>query len=416
MSAIENEVDPGQGQAAPAQPSVRKVDPSFRRNMIIIGVVVAVVVLLAGLSLVLSSSKQKGGPAAGAVSITAPQSPVATDESRLSPEMRSAIAVKQREEAAKTSGVYLAPESLSDIKPLTPKGGASSPDAGPGPNPNPMLSNSNVSPQADPYYQETLARKREGMQRQMNSLIASLEVSEPVRVEFTRPDGASGAQAGIDAIAQATQAGMGSSTPAAGAAAASSPSQARPFVNGFELYAGESASPMDTYKTLYISAEINSGKLRGAFLVGTVKTNEEGAGMEFSGMRINGKTCRISARGLDEKTAMDALDVNVDRRYLERWVFPVLTAAVGAAATLKAQREQQIVGLGGTTADPNGTVGVNVGTATRGQVAAAAISGGVQILQREVDRSAAKPPQFTLPARSPIGIMFTAPVRESDCQ
>lgn len=412
-NVIDNDVG-GQVEQEVSGKSTRKLDPGFRRNLFVIAGVVGVILLVTIVSLLWSSSSSQDKKTS-AVAITQPTAPISTDESRLSPEMRAALAVKQREEAEKAKGgVYVPPESISDIKPLDQSRSATAAN-GVGTNPNPMVPGSGGAgaPPADPMYLETLQRRREGVQRQLLGIVAGMEIADPVRVDFSSNSSAGAGQA-------TPGNGAGTSGAQQVASAASSTTQAgstgRQLIGAYEVFAGETSSPMDSYKTTYISSELNSGKLAGASLYGTVTVNDEGAGMQFAGMRWNGKACRINARGLDEKTATDALDVNIDRRYLERWVWPVITAGVGAAASLKAQRQQQIIGLGNTNDPAAGAVGVNVGAATRAQVAAAAVAGGVQILQREADRAAAKPPQFTWPARSPLGVIFLAPVNESDCQ
>lgn len=376
---IENEVpqdEPG---------SARKIHPAAKRNLIIIGGVFGAAVILVVLLTMLRSNKdeKKTNDVNLNVSSAVVGNPNGDD---LSPAMRAAIAQKLEEErqAAVASGqkVYIPPETLGTTQPVTEEKAAEH---------QPAVAGAIQSEPLSPEDAERLARRREGLERQVGQLLASVPAgSAPARITFA-------------SLAAATP-----TTPAATGAAAGQPSVAAQatgdfLIDSLEIVAGEIASPIDTYKTSYASARIVAGKLAGAFLVGASKQQEDGLALSYSLMRFGGKTYKIDAIGLDEKTSTDAMDVSVDRRYLERWVIPVTVEAAGGFF-------KAISNPGSSILQTQNNVVVETPASTTAQARNAGFAAGMGILQKEVAREAAKPFRITALANTPIGILFRQPV------
>ena len=374
----------------------RKVDPGFRRNLLIIGGTLLAAVLVAVLVVVTrkpapSATNQAGGAVIG----VQPGGGSQTDGA-LTPQMQQMLREQQiaeAEKARKENKPYIPPDSGAvepipaapapgTVPDLTPAAYAAEQQA---------LYNQQAPHQEDPAAAAANDRKRQGLKAQMEALVNARAPEQKIaRVQFDAPKPAAGG------------ATNGSSSPASG-----SGQDAAVVVDSLEIFAGSTASPVDTYKTAYASARITSGALAGAFLTGRSTLVNEGLQTNYTRMRWNGRSFKVDAIALDEKTATDAVEANLDRRYLQRYVMPVLFAAAGGYAAAKAQTGSTVVvGIGGST--------VATDPPSEKQAANAGIAAGMGIAQSAIEREAQRPIQATLPAGQPIGIMFRAPVLESD--
>jgi len=371
----------GEGKAA------ARLDPGFKRNLAIIGGVFVAAAIVVFILLAMRSGGDKNDN--GGVRVSLPQG--TTDnggDQPMSPAMQDALRKKQLAEqaAARDRGdqLFIPKDTTQAPVPIEARQSAI----------NPVIPSSQPVPavQSNEEDRARSDRRRQGMERQIGSLLAMSDTgaAAPQRVTFERAAAAPGARAEPTAPA-----------PGASAVARRGP----PIAEGLEIVPGETASPIDTYRTKYASARIVSGKLAGAFLTGKTELLEEGLSTTYTMMRVNGKTYHVDAIALDEKTSTDAMEANVDRRYLQRYVMPVAAAFVGGFAAAAAQTGTQSTltagGILATTPSPTSTQARNAG-----------IAAGVNIAQREVEKEANKPYRATLPANTPIGIMFRAEVQE----
>lgn len=409
MSEVEEKVSNVEQGALEADDGVtqssRKVDPSFKRNLMIIGglvggLVVAVVLML----LMRSKSSVASGGEVGLKVSSATQT--TGEDSPLSPAMKAAIIEKQRQEsaAAKARGeqVHMPAETLGSVTPIRDQEEQGLQQRQPMPHPS-----SGSGAYAEGVSQaeaEVWQRRREGLQRQLDGLVRSIEDQRPEKTErvvFTQP-----AQV-QQAVGPSGQIGgtqfVGATVGQAGPAGTAGQSGVE-LVGGLEIAVGELASPVDTYKTNYTSARIVAGKLSGALLTGTVKVYEEGVQSHFTGMRFSGQYYQIDAIALDERTSTDALEARVDRRYLERFVFPVAMAAVGAYSQAKAERGSTVI------VSQNGSIGIETPAPSSEQARNAGIGAGIRIIGQEAAKEAAKPLRFHLTEGTPVGILFRQPV------
>jgi intracellular multiplication protein IcmE len=244
--------------------------------------------------------------------------------------------------------------------------------------------------------------RREGLERQLAGLISGRDIGPAITpVAFVQTK--SGSTHGL-------QEEGGAARGAAGAASGAQPvlSCHRTqdcLADSLEIFVAEVASDVDTYRTNFCSVRVVAGRLSGAYLVGKCTQRDQGLSMEFTQMRLKGEAYQIDAIGMDEKTATDALsNIDVDRRLLQRVVFPITVAAVGGAASVLAQPPT-------TTSLDGGVVVQSTAAASKGQAIAAGVSAGVGVLSQMAAAEAAKPVQITMPAGAPIGVMFRKPVR-----
>lgn len=389
MSGEENEAVDQKIQQPEMEVSARKIDPGFKRNIVIIGSVFLLSALvIVGIVVLRSGNNDKKNTSSIGIGVS--QNTVGTGVDQLSPALSESIKAKQEIERqdAMASGkpVYIPPDILKKEEKVVQPVVVSQ-------NSTPTQSGVNIAPTLNPEDVERLARRRAGLARQMGSFIETGERQLPVRTTFSLA-----ATEGSSPVSPAAQ-----PAPPTNSATQSVVFASPPLIGALEIVPAEVSSPIDSYKTNYASARIVAGKLNGAFLVGAITQTAEGLQITYNQMRFKDKAYAIDAISLDEKTSTNAMDADVDRRYLQRFVFPVATAAVGAFATAVSRPAASSVST------PTSTT-VITPSATTQEARAAGFAAGLGMLQREVDKEAARPLQLQLKENTPIGIMFRKPV------
>jgi hypothetical protein len=398
---------PNAQQATAAQPEGKRLDPSLKRNLLIIGAVVGLSAVVVGAMLMSrsGSSSTNQGPAGVALPAAAPAGTPTTEPT--SPMMQQLLREQQQAEAdaARRAGrPYIPPDSAA-TEPL-PNGAATRPDSRlgnvPGAQNMPapvVLTNAGT---LAPEEQMARDRARRGLEVQLRDMLsANTPPREIARIQVAQQ------QQGTSAAPSAP----GVAPTSAAAPMAPGQSAGSPLVDALEIFAATTLTPVDTYQTGYISARIVSGRLAGAFLVGRTQMVNEGLQPRFNQMRLGGKTYAIDAIALDESSGADSVRANLDRRYLQRYVMPVVVAMVGGYTAARAQTGTQVVGIG---TDGTGGVGITQPAPTEKQAVYAGVSQAMSITQRAVDQEAALPIRASLPAGTAIGIMFNAPVADVD--
>ncbi|MDL5034300.1 DotG/IcmE/VirB10 family protein [Pelomonas sp. APW6] len=407
---MSEQVEPGGDDLMPPQPQGKTLDKGLKRNLLIIGGVLALAVsavVLMFLSRSSGSADGKGNSDVNALRTTVP-STGQTNQQGLSPAARDMVQRVQLEEAeaARKRGQSYVPADQTgtpiklDAQGREIQGGNQYGQPGG----SQYVPNAQANTQPIQVTEQERRRddmRRKGLEMQLAGMLKTMAISgeAPTHVEFKAADSAlNGARTG----AQQGQSGN------PGDAQVPQGADAGPIlVDALEIFAGVTASPMDTYKTSWASARITSGRLAGAYLIGNSTMIDEGLQVAYTAMRWNGKTYKIDAVALDESEATNAVTADLDRRYLQRYVMPVLMAAVGGYATARAQTGSEVV----MTA---GGVSVSQPPATKQQAINAGIASAMGIAQRAVDKEAQMPIRATLPANSSIGIMFRQPLHLGD--
>ena len=306
---------------------------------------------------------------------------------------RGRLAELQEQKAAKSrqeGGVYVPPPSGA---PVAHNGGAPEQLVGPGAS---SYQTYVTTPQVairpgsyqDPVRQQAI---QEGLNRQLAQLLADAPTGAAIAhvAPYQDPKATGNGQQGVT--------GQGR-----GVAATNIATEDPDLPGPLTIHAARTTSPIDTEKSPYVSAEVIGGKFAGAFLKGTAVLNQgEGLQVTFTDIRFNGKVAKINAVALDEQTSADALNGNIDRHILSRYVLPITFATVSGAASAIAQRSSSIVTNGLSTS-------VVLPEATDKQAAAAGLSSATQVGQQLVQSLSQQKNTVKLPANTTIGVLFNS--------
>lgn len=361
----------------------RSLDPTFKRNLsIVVGLAVVMMALIGYFVMRVFSSS---GPMQQASSIPVREDGGRPTNGNVTPAMKSMLQQQQAKNAqqAIATGASYVPSEINLGKPIPI---ASAPERHYGANPAPQaaMPQTQVAPQQEAIGQAEM----EGLRRQLPLILqAGQAEAGMVEIHDERPVAAASASAGS------------AKPPAAGASAPE-----KQLVGAWRIFSATLTSPIDTSKTSYISAVVNGGPLNGAFLVGTSKLKGDSVELVFKNMRLKNTAYGIDAIGLDEATASNAIDGNVDHHLLSKYVFPVALAAVGGYAAAMANPGSTLVGIG------VGGTAIATPPSTTQQARDAGINAAVGIAQQRVQTLASQPNTFTLGAGTTIGVMFRAPV------
>jgi hypothetical protein len=403
---IEDIPVPQDEPAAGGKGAKRATDPTFKRNMIILGVFVLVMVLSAvGVVSALLSKAHPKNQSADVHMNTSTLPSTADDKTPLSPAMRDAAASDAAAEFQhqKDQGQHVILPQEPDNKVVSTNNQAARPYAGDN---APLTQEQLAAQRAQEQHVQDLAQQQqqqqqarlEGMQLQLNGLIAARDMG-PAITRVVLDAASKTGQGSSDGSA------AGGANAASGAASGSVPT-GPVIAKALELFIGETANAIDTYRTDFCSSQIVSGKLKGAYLKGKCTQKDEGLSMHFTEMSFKGEAYAIDATGMDETTSSDAMsNIDIDRRYLQRYVFPITVAAINGAATVLGQPAT-------TTTSTGGAVLSSTAAASKNQAIAAGVGTGVGVLQAMAQTAAQKPVQIKMDDRSPIGIMFNKPVRD----
>jgi hypothetical protein len=417
-------------------PAKKKLDKGFQRNILIIGAVVGACALLVAMLFVLNRGKEVAATGGADVNIRATTEKNTGDVSPQMAEKVREVQALEAEQSRREGKPYIPADQLGSVEVLKADGRfeakpesfahtfntTGSPAASHGYEPGSGPESEEKREEAERERQaqqqarqqaieaEHAAKKAEMLaidERRRQGLIRQLGVvfNDPNHLDIQRiaaVENRSGSDGG-NAYGQGSSA-SGSGSGGVSGGGSGQVAAAVKLVDALEIFAAETRSPVDTYRSNYVSASIYGGKLSGAFLTGTVTLQEEGLMARFTRMRWRDQTYTINAQWLDQATATDVADANIDRRLLQRFVLPVVMAAGGAYANARSQTgATTVVGsVGGTT--------TQTPAPTSDQARAAGVAAAFQVLNERAQAAAAKPEQAKLPAQSPVGIMFMEPV------
>lgn len=388
MSAQESPQIESSGDGVSAQ---RSFDPAFRRNMQIIGVVVLLAIAGTGAALYFGS-KNLGGPkpsSLGSASIPATTGFAGSAKPAQLTEAEEARVVRLQTTAADQatkSGESFIPPDLT----LRAQAVAAPPSNSNGPG-----SNYNYRTGGEPG-REAIDPAREGaIKRGLElQLAALLSTREPPKMEAAQP---------YQPSTTTQQAGTPTSTASAAATAASGSTDPAVLVKGLYIAGGRLVSPLDTAKTDFVSAEISSGPLAGAYLVGKGQVvGDEGVRLKLTRMSFRGEDYPVDVTVLENATSNDALNASIDRQLFSRYVLPVVFSTAAAYAAAISRPAQQVISTG------VGTSAVVTPEATAREAAGAGVAAGINKLAERTNTTG--PNTAFLPVNYPIGLLFNGPV------
>lgn len=387
----------------------RSLDPGAKRNLLRVGGVFAVGVIAVVAMLVMQKNKPPADQAGQSASVVVNASP--TDDARgaVSATIRDRVDKAEAdaaENAEKTGKGHVPKDLNSEVKPVA----AAASEAGPGPSQFEVerIQAAYAKEAADRVEAAESARdnrRREGLLRQLTRI--GLLGKEQSSVA-----GGAGEDVQLASLKESTAA-----SPAAAAGEASSPAAGKAAADGVDskvlgkllvrdhaILVARTISEADSYRSKKVIAEIAAGPLKGAQLFGVAAWVEEGASCHFDKMTFDGRTYDIDADALNEATAGDVVDVDVDHRWVQRLVLPTLTETVKGYAQARANPGQEVVNTA------SGSV-VTTPKSTGRQAVDAGVAKGLDVVGRVVDQSAAKPERYKVLPKMTIGILFNKEVR-----
>lgn len=370
MSEEQEHVVTDEGAAiAGGETSSKRVDPGFKRNVMVIGLVVlGAAIVMAVIVMMMRSGSKAIVETKSNISIQE-GSPIKSNDG-LTPAMREKLArAQEREsnEAGAKGQSYIPPDILPE-------------KAEP------------VAQQPAQHYQDHAQPVATDPSKDKRNQVRLAAAEQMLGSMLARPVAQRVAVAKIDPPA------VHASAPAS---AASGPADEEIVVDIMEIFGARLSSPIDTDKSGFASAEITTGRLAGALLIGSVKLVNEGIEFKFTGMRHDKKTYPINAIALDAKTSTSAVQGELDRKLLTRYVFPVLMAYTGAYATARSQVATTTTAMG-----YGGDYGVARPAPTEQQARAAGVAAAVGIGNQAVGQGAREPVRVTMNTGESIGVMF----------
>lgn len=181
-----------------------------------------------------------------------------------------------------------------------------------------------------------------------------------------------------------------------------------------EPYAAEMISATDSDTPGKLRARISSGPLTGAVLIGGAKRiGDKGFQVDFTSASFNGRTLKVTAYAVDSEQPGDLVRGDYDGRYMQRYVFPVVSEGIKAYAGARAQVGTTVIAIPVPGAGGVVTGGQQTPAPTAEQARNAMYSAGAN----QVSRALATGPQdghLTLEARTQIGVVFEESIYQSD--
>lgn len=390
--AEESEVAGASGETSVASKKKYTLAPGLKRNLIIIGGVFAVAVILVVVIVIVARGKmQSAGVVPSSVVIPVSNGAAGASATTLTQSEEARLGRVQRGEsdAAKENKNTYIPRDLAG-KTDDIQAPATNPN---GPGKGYSYSTGAGSSETDAARDSQI---RAGLEKQLAGLLSRLEAPAASSAPpYQYPGGAGPAQAST------AVAGSPTSSVPAGAALASQET----IVKGLSIAGARLVSPLDTEKSDFISAEIDSGPLAGAYLIGKGRlVTESGVLLTFTRMRFGDDFYAINANGLDSATSSDAIAADVDRKLMSRYVIPVVFSTLQAYLGAVARPAVSVVTTGIATAQ----------VVTPGATAREAIASGVGagIGKAGEGLTSAKPSAY-IPINTPIALLFNDPVKRA---
>lgn len=387
----------------------KQLDPGAKRNILAIGAAALVgLVVVAGLIMSFLGKKSSASPVADGTNATVTVSTAGaqTDVGEVSPSLRDKADRAEAAEAAdaeKEGQSHFPKGSNSDVVAVA----ASSVDsAGSSQYESERLrygqsDRSGSDDQVDVNPRD--ATRRQGLEEQLKRLgligkDGGQSVGSGEAVAMTKTEVRSQGSGGVADSAAAVAV-------AAGGVSADAPKVVgKLLVKSHAIAVAKTLSEADNYRSKKLIAELTSGAMRGAMLFGEVTWVEEGARCHFTKMTLEDVTYDIDADCLNEGTAGDVLDVEVDNRWMQRLVLPVMIGSARGYATARANPGQEVV---------NTPAGQTVSTAQSSgkQAAQAGIAAGMSVGEKLVEKEASQPVRLKVLPQGVIGILFNKEVR-----
>ncbi|HGO6128552.1 MULTISPECIES: DotG/IcmE/VirB10 family protein [Burkholderia cepacia complex] len=160
---------------------------------------------------------------------------------------------------------------------------------------------------------------------------------------------------------------------------------------------------IDTSVPSDVLAVLDQGPCKGSELRGTGKLTNQSVSATFSTMTCQGRTVAIDAVALNDKTLSNALPADIDHHIPERVLIPGILGALGAAGSVYSNAGSTVTqnAIGGVTQ-------VNNPNPSGKQLIGAGVSGGIQGMQGVIQQEVSSIPAITgrVEMNTPVLILF----------
>ena len=359
-------------------------DPRSRRLFILGGVAFVAIAVVA------SAQFRSAGP--GRSTLAAPPqidtTPGGAHQAN-TPDYRQSVinADDQRAKAAEQSG-------RSALATINPEVVAPPPASLPGP--TQQLRPAAAAAASNAAEEQRRTRMADAMRQQMQDALASWKPAQAPQLMFSRADAA-------PTVAPVQAAAIAAPDTAAPAVSTGAPAQEELIHAGDIFYGTTVTAERSSDPAGPIVADILSGPLQGARILGSVSAGRESYVLTFNSMSFEGRRYDINAVAVDVETVRTGVRSDIDRRFPERIL------AVGADF-LQAAGQVFLRPATTTVATQSGIV-QETPPPTNRQAVQAGIGGAGQGLSTELNRQFDNlNPVFEVSANYPIGILFMSPI------
>lgn len=173
------------------------------------------------------------------------------------------------------------------------------------------------------------------------------------------------------------------------------------LVKGGEQFSATLDQALDTDINTEVFATIQSGKIKGANIMGRISMQGDYIRVIFNRMFYKDKTYNITAIGMDPQTNMAVLSGDIDNRFLERFGYPFLISLIqGAGQAMAKTSSSTVVSAGGAVSTSNSE-------ASDRAIIGEAVNQGMQSVAQGVNQNARKNRVIRRPADA-IVVRFLA--------
>ncbi len=158
-----------------------------------------------------------------------------------------------------------------------------------------------------------------------------------------------------------------------------------------------------------IMAQIASGPLAGARLIGSFRSTEEYLTLQFNTVVIDGVAEGANAVAIDPNTTLPGMVTEIDRRYWKRIILPAAGAFVEGLASAISDSGSTSIYI-----SDNNVVQSTANRDNREEVASGIAEAGEELRDILEDEADATRPMLRVAAGTPIGVLFVSPVIEGD--
>lgn len=395
----------------------KPLDAGFKRNLMIIGAAVVVSgLVIGGLAMLSGNKKPKSTASETRLTGVIPNN-MEKNSGQISPAMQERLARVQQQEAIaayRAGDSYVPENTLGTGRPVTPptRQPVSAP-ASPGPSAYRQFQSSQqrTTGSVDP-----LAAQRDliaqGLERQLAQIAYVFEPAETQDVQ-------------IKPAAKTNEGGLA----AAGTSSKSADSQRSAnktlLIPGLQIVPGRLESPINTDKSQFVSVSVTAGPLAGAYLIGqskpmTLSGDVEDVGVQLTQMRFNNQLYPIDAILLNEQTASDVMNADIDRHIFSKQVLPVIMAGLSGLSTFFTAQGQTGMKYSPTAGVTGQNIIVDQPKASREEAKQQGIGEAIGTLvdngNDQVSKMQQRPNTATVDAYTTVGVLFRQPVYQEQAK